>query len=333
MIQLIDDVSVIICAYTEERWDDLVAAVESVKQQTMPCKEIIVVIDHNPNLLRRAQEHMSGVIIVENTQERGLRGARNCGIACTRSQIIAFLDDDAVAIPEWLSLLTEGYDDSRVLGTGGAITPSWVSNKPDWLPEEFYWIVGCTYRGMPQADAVIRNPIGANMSFRREIFETVGDFHSDAESVGTQHAGGCEETELCIRAHHYWPDRVFLYHPLANVFHRVPKSRVRWQYFRFRCYVEGLAKASVSRYVGQKDGLASERSYTLLVLPQGVLRGLLDGIVHHDFMGLARAGAIVAGLMVTAAGYAVGYASLQVAKSKQRFFKKNERLSNNLETV
>src|SRR6266566_5151212 len=300
------DISVIICAYTEDRWDDLVAAIESVRQQTLSATEIIIVIDHNPQLQERVQNHIPDVIVVENSEARGLRGARNCGVAVAKSQIIAFLDDDAVAIPDWLMFLTEGYTDPNVLGTGGAVTPFWVDNKPAWLPEEFYWVVGCTYRGMPQTASTIRNPIGANMSIRHEVFDTVGNFHSEIERVGTQHAGGCEETELCIRARQHWPQGVFLYQPQARVLHSVPGSRTRWRYFYSRCYVEGLAKAVVARHVGAKDSLASERIYTLRTLPRAVARGLTDALFRHDLTGLARAGAIVAGLAITTAGYFIG---------------------------
>jgi glycosyltransferase involved in cell wall biosynthesis len=304
------DISVIISAYTEERWDELNEAIQSVQQQTLPASEIIVVIDHNPDLLVRVRQHLPGVIVVENSEAQGLRGARNCGIAAASGQIVAFLDDDAVAIPEWLNLLCQGYRDARVLGTGGGVTPAWAEAKPAWLPEEFYWVVGCSYRGMPQHNARIRNPIGANMSFRRELFELVGDFHSDITLPGKRHAGGCEETEFCIRAHQRWPQGCFLYKPQANVFHRVPASRARWRYFCGRCYIEGLAKAVIARDVGEKDGLSSERGYTLRTLPQGVIRNLLDGILRLDSAGIARAGAIVVGLACTTAGFVIGNLSL-----------------------
>ncbi|MFL5657742.1 MAG: glycosyltransferase family 2 protein [Ktedonobacteraceae bacterium] len=314
MTQPIHNISVIICAYTEDRWDDLVAAVRSVKEQTLPPDEIIVVIDHNPELLKRVRDNVQDVVVVENLETRGLRGARNSGIAVAQSQVIAFLDDDAVATPNWLMFLCEGYADPRVLGTGGVVTPSWVDNKPAWLPEEFYWVVGCTYRGMPQSAKTIRNPIGANMSLRREVLDTIGGFHSEIERVGPRHAGGCEETELCIRIRQRWPQSVFLYHPQASVLHHVPNDRTSWRYFCSRCYSEGLSKAVVARYVGAKDGLASERTYTLQTLPSGVVRGLTNALLHHDLTGFARAGTIVAGLAMTVAGYLVGSSSLQLAK-------------------
>jgi GT2 family glycosyltransferase len=321
MAQAANDISVLICAYTEDRWSDLVAAVESVQRQTLlPC-EIIVVIDHNPGLLKRVREQIPGVIAVENTERRGLSGARNSGVAAAQGQVIAFLDDDAVATPDWLMVLSEGWTDPQVLGVGGAITPLWSEAEPSWLPEEFYWVVGCTYRGVPPAVATIRNPIGANMSFRREVFATVGGFRSGIGRVGTRPMG-CEETELCIRARQHWPERVFLYHPHARVWHRVPGKRADWRYFCSRCYAEGLSKAKVTRCVGARDGLASERSYVLRTLPQGVLRGVMDAFLLRKPTGLLRAGAIVVGLVTTMIGYLVGavaqYADLTKGEVEER---------------
>jgi GT2 family glycosyltransferase len=310
------DISIIICAYTEARWDDLVAAIASVQSQTMPAKEIIVVIDYNQPLLQRVQVHIPNVIAVENTEVRGLSGARNSGIAVARGSVIAFLDDDAIAIPNWLSFLSEGFSDAQVLGVGGPVLPLWQTHKASWLPEEFHWVVGCTYRGMPESVSMIRNPIGANMSFRHEVFDVVGGFQSGIGRVDTQPLG-CEETELCIRARQHWPTRGFLYQPQASVFHRVGGSRTSWHYFYSRCYFEGISKASVSQYVGTKDGLASERAYTLRVLPQGVGHGLSDALFHHDLSGFGRAGAIISGLALTVTGYLVGSV----------FYKKQDRKS------
>lgn len=305
----------IICTYTEDRWDDLIAAVESVQQQILAPREIIVVIDHNPGLMERVREQLPGVVVAENTEARGLSGSRNSGIVVVRSQIIAFLDDDAVATPDWLMLLSEKFADPQVLGIGGAVTPLWLDKFPVWLPEEFYWVVGCSYRGMPQTVQTIRNPIGANMAFRREVFGTVGGFRSGIGRVGTRPAG-CEETELCIRARQHWPQRVFLYQPQASVFHRVPGNRLSWHYFYSRCYAEGLSKAVVTQYVGAKDSLASERSYTLRTLPHGVVRNLIAAFFHQDLTGFARAGTIAIGLTVTTIGYLVGEVFSVIARSE-----------------
>jgi len=298
-------VSVIICAYTQERWDALVAAIDSVKRQVVQPQEIIVVIDHNPPLLKQARTQYSGCTVVGNAGPRGLSGARNTGIAVARGELIAFLDDDALAAPTWLQKLCEPFADAAVLGVGGVVHPRWQQDEPTWFPEEFYWVVGCTYRGMPQKSAVIRNPIGANMCLRREVFEVVGGFRSEIGRVGTRPIG-CEETELCIRANNHWPERVFLYQPLASVEHCVPSTRANWHYFWSRCYAEGLSKAVVTHYVGAKDSLASESTYTRETLPRGVVRNLAQAVSRGTFAGITRAGAITAGLVVTATGYCIG---------------------------
>jgi glycosyltransferase involved in cell wall biosynthesis len=308
MMRATQDVSVIICAYADDRWGDLCAAIESVRHQSMPPREIIAAIDHNPPMLERVRMEHPDVVVVANTNARGLSGARNSGLAVARGALVAFLDDDAWAAPDWLALLAEGYRDPGVLGVGGAIEPLWLGGRPNWFPEEFDWVVGCTYRGLPRTAAVVRNLIGCNMSFRREVFETIDGFKGGIGRLGSRPLG-CEETEFCIRALQRWPDRVFLYEPNARVHHRVPPSRSRWSYFHSRCYAEGLSKALVTQFVGAGDGLASERDYVLRALPRGVLRGLAGALLGRDLAGLGRAGAIVAGLTITTAGYVAGRAS------------------------
>ena len=117
---------------------------------------------------------------------------------------------------------------------------------------------------------------------------------------------GCEDTELCIRAGQYWPERIFRYDPGARVFHHVPASRCTWRYFKSRCFAEGLSKALLIQSVGSRDGLAAARAHAFVTLPAGVLRSAAAAIFHGNVSGLARAGAIAAGLACTAAGYALG---------------------------
>src|SRR5262245_28282171 len=139
-----DTVSVVLCAYTEARWNDLVEAVASVQSQTLPAYEIIVAVDHNTRLAARAQQHMPGVVVVENCESRGLSGTRNSGVAAARGTHVAFLDDDALAAPDWLARLSVAFANPRVAGTGGAIEPLWLGGRPIWFPPEFDWVVGCT---------------------------------------------------------------------------------------------------------------------------------------------------------------------------------------------
>jgi len=114
-----------------------------------------------------------------------------------------------------------------------------------------------------------------------------------------------------------------MYEPSARINHQVPAKRATWSYFRARCYGEGLSKAAISRFVGTKDGLATERSYTLHTLSRGVLRGLGDTLLRRDPSGIGRASAIVVGLLTTTTGYLVGSTQQQIEEWKQTFMKKS----------
>jgi glucosyl-dolichyl phosphate glucuronosyltransferase len=301
-------VSVIICAYTEERWEQLLAAVASIKAQTVPVHEIVVIIDHNRALYERASQHISSIMLLENVHERGLSGARNTGLARVSGDIIAFMDEDATAAPDWLEQLLKNYENPLVWGVGGMIEPVWLSGRPAWFPQEFYWVVGCTHKGVTTTTAPIRNQIGCNMSFKREVFDQIGGFRDGIGRVGKIPVG-CEETELCIRANQHKPNHIMLFEPKARVFHEVPGSRANWQYFRSRCYSEGISKALVAMLVGAGDGLSSERTYTFRTLPLGVLRGMADTLTLRDKVGILRSAAIVSGLLITTYGYIKGILS------------------------
>ena len=296
--------TVIICAYTERRWDDIVAAIASLRVKTVPPVQILVVVDDNDTLRDRLTRHAPDLKIVDSSGVPGLADARNTGVALATGDVVAFLDDDAVAAPDWLEHMLTAYLDGTVLGVGGRVEPAWDQGHPGSLPPEFWWVVGCSYRGLPESTAAIRNPIGAGMSLRRDVLALAGGFSTDLGRV-LKDPAGCEETELCIRAAARVPGGRFLYEPRAIVHHRVPAERVAWSYFRSRCYGEGRSKALVTALVGSGAALAAERSYVARVLPRGFCQGLGDAIAG-DLSGFVRATRIVAGLSFTTAGYASG---------------------------
>lgn len=298
------DVSVIVCVYTFDRWDQMTAALRSAAEQVPPPGEVILVVDHNPELFARAQRELSGVRVVESVGTKGLSGGRDTGLRTATGEIAVFLDDDAEADPGWLAALVAPYEDERVIATGGKVLPIWETGRPRWMPKEFDWVVGCSYRGMPEGEALIRNPIGCSMSLRRQAALNAGGFHTEVGRVGTLPAG-CEETELAIRLRRLLPWSRVVYVPTSTVRHHAPASRARWTYFRSRCFHEGRSKAILSRLEGTKAGLSSERSYTTRVLPAGVLRGM-GQLLRGDRGGAQRAAAIVAGLCITMLGYVSG---------------------------
>ena len=145
-------ISVVICVFTMRRWDDILAAIGSVHAQSLPAHELIVVVDHNTELLARLRAHVGDdqrVKVVANEQPRGLSGGKNTGVRHATGDIVAFLDDDAVADSKWLKYLADNYGTPEVTGVGGLTLPNWDTGRPAWFPREFDWVVGCNYLGMP----------------------------------------------------------------------------------------------------------------------------------------------------------------------------------------
>lgn len=309
-------VSVVICAYTDRRWTLLRDAIESVRRQIRPAAEIVLVIDHNPQLADRARAELAGLRVMANEQARGLSGARNTGVIRSRGDIIAFLDDDATAAPDWLQELVSVFRRPDVMGAGGIAAAAWEAAPPAWLPPEFLWVVGASYAGLPLEPMPIRNPIGANMAFRREAFELAGGFTDGIGRIGKTPLG-CEETEFSIRLGARRPGSIIMHVPRARVDHHIAAERATWRYFVSRCWAEGMSKALVTASVGGVEGLSSERAYVARVLPLGVLAGI-RAAARGDRAGLARAAAILLGAGVTAAGFARGRAAALLQGSRRR---------------
>jgi GT2 family glycosyltransferase/O-antigen/teichoic acid export membrane protein len=298
-------VSVVICCYKLGRLSDVVEAIRSIQGQDIQPSELIVVVDHNPELLVAISNIFDdGISLIENSGERGLSGARNTGIAHAGSDLVLFLDDDAVADSGCLRQLAERCSDPNLIGVGALIKPDWLSPPPSWFPHEFLWVVGCTYTGLKAGET--RNLLGAAMCIRRDVFQKTGGFDS---SLGRRHIDlplGCEETEFCIRASKAVPGGYFLFDPGTHIDHKVPAERLTMSYFAMRCYAEGLSKAHLSYLAGANRSLESERSYLSVTLP-GAIAGNFRDVLRGDVSGLGRSVAILLGVAYTAAGFAVGH--------------------------
>jgi glycosyltransferase involved in cell wall biosynthesis len=298
--------SVIIAAFSSERWEYLREAVASVAAQTSPALETIVVIDHNPDLLARARRELAAVVI-PNAGARGASGARNTGVAHSRGEVVVFLDDDVVATGNWLSRLLAHFTDPGVVGVGGRLDPLWATARPRWFPGEFGWTIGVSYTGMPERTARVRNVWASNMAVRRAAFDAAGGFREDFGKVGA--VSRPEDTDLCMRV----DGGAWLYDPDSAVSHRVPPQRARFRYFLTRCYHEGHGKAGLAARNGARNSTSDERGYTVRVLPRAILRGLVEAL-RGDSAGALRGAAIIAGLCVALAGFAVGAMSATLSR-------------------
>jgi GT2 family glycosyltransferase len=302
-----------------QRWPDIRDGVHALAEQSLKAAEVVLVVDDNAELAKRARTNLMHVLPTLQVREfsGGVSAARNLGLQSTGSELVAFLDDDARPAPNWLEQLIAPFEDTNVMIVGGQVLPNWpTGDPPRWFPAEFLWVVGASYNGLPTEPANIRNPIGASMAARRAVLATVGGF-VDAMGRGKGIDIGCEETDLAIRVKQTIPEAAIVYQPSAVVYHRVTQERTAFAYFVSRCLREGRSKAYLR--AATRDGLAPERAYAARVLPQAFARYVKRGLTG-DIAGVECAGALVAGLVTTSAAYGVSWprASRQALVNRRR---------------
>lgn len=297
-------VAVIVCAYTVDRYGDLVDCLDGLHRQTRPPEQIVCVVDGNDELHRLvaelvAQRGWRDVVVVANGCTPGLSGARNTGLAVSTSEIVAFIDDDAVPADSWLAEIVAPFAQPTVAAAGGRIEPGWPGERPTWFPPHLDWAVGCSIPTMPADGAEIRNMYGASAAFRRTALASVGGFPTELGRVGAD-AAGCEETDVCIRIRRNDPTATIVYAPRSEVVHRVTADRSTIGYVLRRCFAEGRSKAVLSARVGAGDATRDERAYAL-VISKVVLRDLVGGVVRPSRIG--RAVVLTAGLVSASLGF------------------------------
>lgn len=301
------DVAVIISVYSIDRANDVVNCIESVRKQALAPREILLVLDPNEALVTFYKERLKNGVKIIVSDGFGLSLARNVGIKNSHSEFIAFIDDDAAADRDWLRNLVRNFDDPSVIGVGGRIVPVWPGKNPGWFPEELYWVVGCSYKGLPTTKSVIRNPIGCNMVFRRSVFEDVGCFSTSVGRIGNKLLGH-DDTEFGMRATSKLSGTKIVYDPEAVVYHKVSENRVSLKYVLKRSYAEGFSKAFISHDIKtNKSTLNTEKEYLrTLFLSTPYL--LLQGKMRTGFSQIATLW--VATVMVFL-GYIVGSSSVR----------------------
>lgn len=254
------DVSVIISTYSKERLRYLLDCITSLNRQSLQASEIILVLDPDPDLVAFYKSKLPENVRILVSQRPGLSNARNAGVRSAKGEIIAFIDDDAVADENWLRELVKDYEDTNVVGVGGLIKPLWEDQLPSWFPEELNWVIGCSYKGLPEHKASVRNPIGCNMSFRKTVFEKVGFFRSDIGRFG-KNLLASEETELSMRVLNKIQNSKIIFEPSAVVHHKVNKRRGNLRYVWVRSFYEGLSKAIISYESNPSTKLSVEVNY------------------------------------------------------------------------
>jgi GT2 family glycosyltransferase len=260
--------SIIISTYSINQLPLVETCLSSLKKQTKIPDEIILALDSNKEVLEFYRAKFPDIKVIDSGGF-GLSKARNAGVLSSNSEIVVFIDDDAYAEENWLEEIVKEFDQPEKVGVGGPIIPYWEKNRPDWFPEELDWVVGCTYKGQPNEKKVIRNPIGCNMAFKKEIFSEVGYFKEGIGRVGNKLLGS-EETEFSIRVYNKLPNVKIVYTPNATVHHRVSKKRSKLNYLINRTYYEGVSKALLSNVKINTDSFKTENAYFIYIFKTAI---------------------------------------------------------------
>jgi glycosyltransferase involved in cell wall biosynthesis len=303
--------AVVVCTSSRERLPLLRTCVGSLLGASRRPDELIVVVDGDRSLVREVAVSLPSNVRVLHSDGDGLSAARNTGLAAARTDLAAFVDDDAWVDRDWLGALTAALSrDSDMVGAGGPVLPAWEADRR-WMPDELLWVVGCTYTGHRVQPGPIRNPIGCNMAFRRQALLDAGSFCTTFGKRGRT-LQTCEETELGLRLEQvHGPGRI-TYVPDAPVHHLVPAARISWRLLVRRSVSEGLAKGRLRRLYGEPT-LQTERSYVRLVLVGALPRLLCDGIRERDHHRAAGAFAISCSLLTAAVAFVGGFLREDIA--------------------
>ncbi|MFB6150701.1 MAG: glucosyl-dolichyl phosphate glucuronosyltransferase [Haloarculaceae archaeon] len=247
-------VSVVLCAHTMDRYDAVADAAESVLDQRYDDVELVFVSDGDREVFERFEADFGDDDRVRthcNDENVGLLESRNNGAEVATGDVVAFIDDDAVAHPDWVSKLVAAYEAHDALAAGGKMTPMWVDGKPRFLPEEFYWLIGVTHRGFGRGrdePGEVRNTNGSNLSFDREVFLDLGGFDADIGGrKGDKNLQG-GETELCARLQAEYGRGVY-YVPDAEVAHKVFAYRTEPRWLLDRAFWQGYSKRGMKQFV------------------------------------------------------------------------------------
>lgn len=240
------DISVILCTYN--RCGSLASALKSVaaSQLQSPAEWEVLVVDNNSSDQTRAvvEEYCKRYpgrfrYIFEGQQ--GKSNALNRGIRESRAGVLAFMDDDVTAEPDWLENITSPLRDATWAGVGGRIVPPIDFLPPAWLalngPYSLGGILALFDRG-PKGSELTEAPIGTNMAFRKETFEKYGLFRPDLGPCPGSEIRG-EDIEFGRRV--LKGGSRFWYEPSAIVHHEVAQSRLQKEYFLRFLYDNGRA--------------------------------------------------------------------------------------------
>lgn len=246
-------ISVIVCTYN--RCESLRDTLNALKGQAMDHEVAfeVIVVDNNSTdgtkaVVTEAARESRWPIRYVFESAQGLSHARNRGIQEAQGEIVAFTDDDVVPDARWVEALAQAFLSESADCVGGRVKPLWGVPPPKWLEEaiqakRFLAVFSLFDRGDTVIVADTPDPTvayGANMAFRKSVFDTLGLFRIDLGVTGTVHRLG-EDTDMVERC--FLAGKRTVYTPHAIVYHKIPTARMQKRYLRNWKYLQGQSSA------------------------------------------------------------------------------------------
>lgn len=228
-----------ICTYN--RYDLLPKAIGSLTRQSLDFGDYeILVIDNSPDHEKSKDVSKSFLEIPNLTwvieKTPGLSNARNVASDRARAPIIAYMDDDAIARPDWLEAMLAAFEEfgTSAQVAGGRVEPLWEIPRPEWLHDSLLGYVSVVdWGGATRISTDSEWVAGTNIAFRVKALQDVGGF---PVHLGRKHGGQSllsnDEVDVVekLGAKNIW----VIYAPHASVQHLVPAERLKQSWFRRR---------------------------------------------------------------------------------------------------
>lgn len=252
-------VSVVVCTYDPEMYEHFTEAVQSVLDQTYDDIEMVLVVDGDQALYERVLEDFGGIDDVVthcNEENLGISASRTIGGEMASGDVVAMIDDDAVADERWVEELVRVYRETDAVAAGGRMDPDWVAGKPEFLPEEFYWLIGVTHKGFAEPGEEVRNTFGSNISFDREVFLDLGGYEPEVGRKGDRQIQA-HESEIGAKLRREY-GRGVVYNPDAKVYHKVFDFRTDPLWLLKRSFWQGYSKRKLVKLAPDSAGDKNE---------------------------------------------------------------------------
>jgi len=246
--------SVVVCTYN--RSDYLIRVLNCLKNQTFDNSEFEVVLVNNDSPdnteqvcidFQQENTDLNFSYIVE--KNKGLSYARNTGIRISKGEWVIFLDDDAEPINEYLSEAEKFLNKfTSCIAAGGRIYPNYESVEPKWMSKYLLPLVSAIDLGNKiKKFPSNKYPIGANMLFKKEVFNKIGHFNVELGRKGNQLLGG-EEKEIFMKLREISNEVYYI--PDAIVHHFIPDKRIKDDFIKTMAYKIGESNLIIYRGLG-----------------------------------------------------------------------------------